>query len=54
MVCSSQEERGLSFWITLNQLGWQRVTLELADMIGRNYFRTGWDYDKIYGGTWWI
>lgn len=45
-------EAGLrDFMDHFRQLGWQRVTLELADMIGRNYFRTGWDYDKIYGGS---
>lgn len=30
---------------------WQRFSLEAADMIGLNYLRTGWDYDKVYGGS---
>ena len=32
------------------QLGWQRVVLELVDMVSLNYIRTKWDYSKIYGG----
>lgn len=45
-------EEGLrDFMDQFRQLGWQRMVLELADMIGHNYLRTGWDYNKIYGGS---
>lgn len=30
---------------------WQRFALEAIDMIGLNYLRTGWDYNKVYGGS---
>lgn len=30
---------------------WQRLALEAIDMIGLNYLRTKWDYNKVYGGS---
>lgn len=30
---------------------WQRFVLEAIDMVGLNYLRTGWDYNKVYGGS---
>lgn len=39
------------FMDQFKQLGWQRVVLELVDMVSLNYIRTKWDYSKIYGGS---
>lgn len=30
---------------------WQRFTLEAIDMMGLKYLRTGWDYNRVYGGS---
>ncbi|MBR8703190.1 DUF5686 family protein [Porphyromonas levii] len=39
------------FMDEFRKLSWQRFVLEVADMIGLNYLRTGWDYSKVYGGS---
>lgn len=35
------------FMDQFKQLGWQRVVLEMVDMVSLNYIRTKWDYSKI-------
>lgn len=47
----SSDEGLKHFMDEFRKLGWQRYMLELADMISLKYFRTGFDRNKVYGGS---
>lgn len=47
----ASNEGVLHFMDEFRKRPWQRFTLEVADMLGLNYVRTGWDYNKVYGGS---